>query len=117
MDKYNFLILMEGMKISKCSEFFKGGQDMSNFKNYVPEDLHLFYEIVGEKAYEEVVRFYGGSSIYIPTLESHTRNDRNQMIYEEYCKGVSFKELALKWGLSVNAIRSIVYKIRKEGKK
>ena len=86
---------------------------MSDFSKYVPEDLQLFYEIVGKEAYEEVVRVYGGSNVYIPMMETYNREERNQKIYEEFCSGASFKELGLKWGLAANTVRGIVYKCRR----
>ena len=51
---------------------------------YVPEDLQRFYEIVGDKAYREVVAEYGGTNVYIPVEIFFNNVELIKMIFEEY---------------------------------
>ena len=80
---------------------------------YVPEDLQRFYEIVGDKAYREVVAEYGGTNVYIPVDIYFTKEERNKMIFEEYKDGAAYKVLAKKYRLCVSTISRIVRKMGK----
>lgn len=80
---------------------------------YVPEDLQRFYEIVGDKAYREVVAEYGRTNVYIPVDIYFTKEERNKMIFEEYKKGVGYIKLVRKFGLCESTIRKIVKKMKK----
>ena len=81
---------------------------------YVPEDLQRFYEIVGDKAYREVVAEYGGTNVYIPVDIYFTKEERNKMIFEEYKKGVGYIKLVRKFGLCESTIRKIVKKMKNQ---
>lgn len=81
----------------------------------VPEYLKRLLEIVGEEAYKQIIADYGGTSIYIPLGLDYSREERNIMVFEEFKKGESYKDLARKYGMSESTIRKIV-KMMREGK-
>ena len=65
-------------------------------------------ETIGIEAYRKLVKLYAGSgSMYIPTVDQLTRNVRDSLIREEYT-GYNQRELALKFGISEQWVRSIV---------
>lgn len=65
-------------------------------------------EAIGIEAYRKLVRLYAGTgAMYIPTVDQLTRNVRDSLIREEYT-GYNQRELALKYGISEQWVRSIV---------
>ncbi|MBU5337261.1 Mor transcription activator family protein [Intestinibacter bartlettii] len=83
-------------------------------KVQIPEYLKRLIEIVGEESYRKIVEHYGGTSIYIPVDVDYTRIERNKMIYEEFKRGMTYRELTRKYGLSESSIRKIIKMMRKE---
>lgn len=73
----------------------------------VREGLEALYEVVGEKAYLEICKLYGGNSVYIPTYSSAVRDKRNKDIVKRY-NGVNAISLAREYKISVNHLRKIV---------
>lgn len=73
----------------------------------VSEKLHLMIEILGEEKFLEVVRFYGGDRVYIPTYKSVVRSVRNDDILRRY-NGINENQLAMEYGVSTNQIRRII---------
>lgn len=64
-------------------------------------------EIIGIENYIKLVKYFGGSSIYIHKADTISRVIRDEQIKEEF-NGRNYKELALKYNLSVNQIREIL---------
>lgn len=75
--------------------------------NDIPENLHNMYEIVGEKAFVDLSKLYGGQVMYFPTHNSVIRTGRNREIIKKY-NGVNSTKLAYEYGVSVNHIRKLV---------
>lgn len=73
----------------------------------VSEKLHLMIEILGDEKFLEIVRFYGGDRIYIPTYKSVVRSVRNDDILRRY-NGINENQLAMEYGVSTNQIRRII---------
>lgn len=65
-------------------------------------------QLIGLDAFNKLVYYYGGSSIYVPKTDTIERQKRNTKICQDYRKGNSLKNLALKYGLTENQIRSIL---------
>lgn len=71
------------------------------------EDQKKIAELVGMEGFRNLIRTFGGTSIYIPKVESLEKTVRDQRIREEF-DGSNYKELAMKYGLTETWIRSIV---------
>ena len=71
------------------------------------EDQKKIAELVGMGGFRNLVRTFGGTSIYIPKVESLEKTVRDQRIREEF-DGSNYKELAMRYGLTETWIRSIV---------
>ena len=83
--------------------------ELSNFDvSKLSEDQKDIVECIGVESYYKLMQYYGGSSIYIPRPSVVDKQMRNKMIVEEFNKGASYKELALKYGLTTIWIRNIV---------
>ena len=64
-------------------------------------------EIVGMSVFKKLVKYYGGSSIYVPKADWFVLPIRNKLIIHEYNGGNSF-DLSRKWGMSERRILEIV---------
>lgn len=77
-----------------------------------PEQQDI-YDCVGEKAYAQLVRQFGGLSIYIAKADSVIRSARDEKIRRDF-NGYNFKYLVNKYNLSERTIRSITADVRNE---
>lgn len=72
----------------------------------MPESVRDIVDIIGIAAFKELVRFVGGSNLYIPNEIGLVRNYRNKKIKEEFCG--DYKYMAKKFGISEVQVRNIV---------
>ena len=68
------------------------------------EEQKILIDTVGADCFMELVRVYGGSCVYIPKNDNIMRSIRNRNIRNDF-NGHNFKELAIKYGLTVARIR------------
>ncbi len=73
------------------------------------EEQREVAEIVGLENYIKLVKYFGGSSIYIHKANTLSRNIRDIEIRDKFT-GRNYKELSLQYNLSTNQIREIVDK-------
>lgn len=71
--------------------------------NNVSEKVEDLIEILGTEVFEEVVKVFGGGTIYIPTYNSMIRSRRNRDIAKKF-NGVNAQQLAREYGVSVNHV-------------
>lgn len=71
--------------------------------NNVSEKVEDLIEILGTEVFEEVVKVFGGGTIYIPTYNSMMRCRKNRDIAKKF-NGVNAQQLAREYGVSVNHI-------------
>lgn len=71
------------------------------------EEQKILIDTVGADCFMELVRVYGGSCVYIPKNDNIMRSIRNRNIRNDF-NGHNFKELAIKYGLTVARIRGII---------
>ncbi len=72
------------------------------------EEQKELAELLGLEKYIELVKTYGGTSIYVHKAQTIERSLRDEAIRKEF-KG-DYKRLALKYGLSERQVREIVDK-------
>lgn len=75
-------------------------------KEDVSEILRPMVEIVGMEDFIEIVKVYGGDTLYIPTYKSLKIQERNRKINMAY-DGFNAKELSQVYELSVSQIHRI----------
>ena len=69
-------------------------------------DLAEFVQLIkGGADLEEICRSFGGTNLYIPSWKTTCRN---QILKEEYLKGVSPRSLAIKYCLTEKRIYDII---------
>lgn len=78
----------------------------------IPDDLYDMVEIIGIEKFLDIIKLYGGNTIYIPIYKSFILSERNRTIRDKF-NGSNISELAVEFGMSGNSIRRIL----KEGKK
>ncbi len=66
-------------------------------------------ETVGLDAYKKLVKYCGGSRVYIKKSDTLTKNERNAEIKHKF-NGENIKRLAVEYNLSESTIRNILYK-------
>lgn len=71
--------------------------------NNVSEKVEDLIEILGTEVFEEVVKVFGGGTIYIPTYNSMIRSRKNRDIAKKF-NGVNAQQLAREYGVSVNHV-------------
>lgn len=70
--------------------------------------------VIGFESFIKMCRHYGGTSIYIPTYESISRDFKYKMMLEELSKNnLSIKKLSAKYGISERTIYRLIQKKRK----
>lgn len=71
------------------------------------DDQKELAETIGLDSYKDLIRFYGGTTLYVPKCETIDKTKRNEIICEEF-NGTNFRSLAIKYNLTDRQIRSIV---------
>lgn len=73
------------------------------------DDQRVIAECIGVESYYKLSQTFGGSSIYIarPGIIAQ-RELRNASIIEDFNNGLSYRDLAYKYGLSDVWIRNII---------
>lgn len=73
----------------------------------IPENLHNMLDIVGEDAFVEISKLYGGDVVYVPTYKSIIRASRNREIVRKF-DGFNASKLAREYGISLNHLKRIL---------
>ena len=73
----------------------------------IPYELHNMVEIVGIKQFEELSKFYGGTTVYIPVHRKVVIGERNREIARQY-NGKNIDFLRKKYGLTKQQIKRIL---------
>ena len=83
---------------------------MINFltKEDVPEILQGLVDIMGIEAFIQLIKQYGGSSLYIPNENSVLKPIRNRLIRENF-NGHNYKKLAKEFKISEMQVRNIIH--------
>jgi len=71
----------------------------------IPEDLKPLFGIVGQEKALEVIRVYEGTNVYFS--KTLLRQHAHEKIKNAYRDGLSYKELAEKYGYSESYVRRI----------
>ena len=74
----------------------------------LPESYKYIAELIGLKKAILILKHFGGSTIYIPKIDSYNRHTRNMKIINDYKSGLTYSQLAAKYDLTSVRIRSII---------
>ena len=77
-------------------------------KEDLPEFLQDLVNIMGIEAFIQLIKLYGGSSIYIPNENSVLKPIRNRLI-RQYFDGHNYKQLAKEFKISEMQVRNIIH--------
>lgn len=64
--------------------------------------------IIGEEKYILLMKMHGGSKFYIEKYETHQRNLRNEKIKSLSNQGLTNRQLAERFNISIQQIRNIL---------
>ena len=74
----------------------------------VPDSVKDVVDVIGMDAFKSLVKFAGGSNLYIPNESNLVKPIRNRMIKDEF-KG-SYRDISMKYGISEVQVRNIINK-------
>ena len=77
-------------------------------KEDIPEILQGLVDIMGIEAFIQLIKQYGGSSLYIPSENSVLKPIRNRLIKKHF-NGHNYKELAKEFKISEMQVRNIIH--------
>ena len=77
-------------------------------KEDLPEFLQDLVNIMGIEAFIQLIKLYGGSSIYIPNENSILKPIRNRLIRQHF-DGHNYKQLAKEFKISEMQVRNIIH--------
>ncbi|ALA68822.1 hypothetical protein GT50_00465 [Geobacillus stearothermophilus 10] len=73
----------------------------------LPEPYYQMAKEIGVEATLKIAKLFGGTKIYLPKHDTALQTVRDRQIRKEY-NGYNCKELAIKYNLTENWVRSIV---------
>lgn len=79
-------------------------------KDDLPEFLQDLVDIMGIEAFIDLIKEFGGSSLYIPNENSILKPIRNRLIKQNF-NGNNYKELAKEFKISEMQVRNIVHNV------
>lgn len=75
-------------------------------KEDLPEGVVDIVDVIGMDAFKSLVKFAGGSNLYVPNESSLVKGVRNRMIRDSF--DGDYRKVSRKFGLSNAQIRNIV---------
>lgn len=75
-------------------------------KEDLPEGVVDIVDVIGMDAFKSLVKFAGGSNLYVPNESSLVKGVRNRMIRDSF--DGDYRKVSRKFGLSTAQIRNIV---------
>jgi Mor family transcriptional regulator len=73
----------------------------------LPNQCQEFLQCMDIQTLVSFMEYFGGTSVYVPKVQSVLREVKKDSIIREYNKGLSYRELARKYKLSERWIREI----------
>ncbi|HBL49648.1 MAG TPA: hypothetical protein DD738_15715 [Ruminiclostridium sp.] len=81
----------------------------------VPEEYKLLLQTVGLDAFKKLIILFGGVTLYINTPKTFVRTVRDKKVVDDYEKGLSYSEIAVKHNITDRWVREIVKKTKGRG--
>ena len=106
INKYKFLV---GNDIKYFCLYKKEVTRMNIRLEDLPEDTHQLVEIVGMEKMIEIVKSYGGDTLYIPMYSSLVRCDKTKKVVKEY-NGKNGRALMRKYGITYSQLQYMLKK-------
>lgn len=75
-------------------------------KEDLPEGVVDIVDVIGMDAFKSLVKFAGGSNLYVPNESSLVKGVRNRMIRDSF--DGDYRKVSRKFGLSTAQVRNIV---------
>ena len=74
----------------------------------LPDSYKYIAELIGIEKALTILKHFGGSTIYIPKIDSYNRHFRNIEIVRDYKKGLTYSQISIKYKLTSVSIRNII---------
>ncbi len=73
----------------------------------IPDKFHSLVDIIGIDKFIEILKIYGGDSLYIPTYKSIIKVKRNEEIKIKF-NGFNLREISREYDISVSHAKRIL---------
>lgn len=87
------------------------------FLNSENETIKFLVNVLGVEKALALIKTAGGAPLYIPTIETISKEKRNLNICNEFIQGATYKELSRKYGRTEKTIREIINSELKNNKR
>ena len=74
----------------------------------LPDSYKYIAELIGLEKAIVILKHFGGSTIYIPKIDSCNRYYRNKKIVDDYRSGLSYSQISTKYDLTSVSVRNII---------
>nr|WP_319491825.1 Mor transcription activator family protein [uncultured Desulfobacter sp.] len=74
----------------------------------LPEEFRAVARLIGMPAALALVNGFAGCQLYVPKLETLTRQQKHRRMYDDFQENGNYKRVAVKYGLSESRTRQIV---------
>lgn len=74
----------------------------------LPDSYKYIAELIGTENALVILKHFGGSTIYIPKIDSYNRHFRNLEIVDDYKSGLTYSQISIKYNLTSVSIRNII---------
>ena len=74
----------------------------------LPDSYKYIAELIGLEKAIVILENFGGSTIYIPKIDCCTRYHRNTKIVKDRDQGLTYSQIAIKYGLTSVSVRNII---------
>lgn len=81
------------------------------------EVVKLLINVIGTENTLALIKTAGGAPLYIPTIETISKEERNLNICNEFIQGATYKELSRKYGRTEKTIREVINSELKNNKR
>ena len=82
---------------------------MADSQNAADGRYEEIISVIGFDCFMKMCRYYGGTSVYIPTYEHASKDLKRNLIFEDYCSGNSnIDSLAKKYCVSARTVYRII---------
>jgi Mor family transcriptional regulator len=79
----------------------------------LPEEFRAVARLIGMPAALALVNGFAGCQLYVPKLETLTRQLKQRRMYDDFVENGNYKRVAVKYGLSESRTRQIVNEERR----
>ena len=80
------------------------------------DEQQQILDIIGYDAFENLIKTFGGSHLYLPTIKGLTQKIKERFVLNDRRKGDSYKTIADRYRLTIDCVQCIIREGKKNGR-